>query len=122
MSKPTLWLFPEIEKEIREDRSAAAREASQLVRSEKRRAVEYLRKRDLQWLIDKLVDQGPSTEVRLIRDLIDRPLEDVCALLVDLWALWRIGKLWRRSQGIHPEAGEESFLYGIRGVHSTPTV
>jgi hypothetical protein len=111
------WLFPEIEQEIRDDRSAVARQAAQRVRNEKRKAVEYLRKRDLQWLIDKLVDDGPSTDCRLMMALINRPLEDIGTVWVDLWSLWRVGKLWRVSQGIHPGAGEEFFLYGIRGVH-----
>jgi hypothetical protein len=114
------WLFPEIETEERENRSALARQAAQRVRHEKRKAVEYLRGRDLTWLIDKLVDDGPSTEVRLMNAIIDRPLEDVGRLLVDLWSLWRVGKLWRVSQGIHPGVGEEYHIYGIRGVHPQP--
>lgn len=111
------WLFPEIEQEIRDDRSATARQSAQRVRNEKRKAIEYLRKRDLQWLIDKLVDDGPSTDCGLMFALIDRPIEDIGAVWVDLWSLWRVGKLWRKSQGIHFGSGEEFFLYGIRGVH-----
>lgn len=111
------WLFPEIEQEIRDNRSATARQAAQRVRHQKRKALEYLRTRDLQWLMDKLVDDGPSTDCGLMCALIDRSLEDIATVLADLWSLWRVGKLWRVSQGIHLGSGEEFFLYGIRGVH-----
>lgn len=113
-----MWLFPAIAAEKREDRCAAAREAAQRVRSEKRKAVEYLRKRDLAWLIDTLVDHGPATEIKLMFAATDdRSLEEAGLVLMDLWSLWRVGKLWRKSRGIHPGSGEETFLYGLRNVH-----
>ncbi len=112
------WLFPEIAEEKREERIANSREAAQRVRQEKRKAVEYLRGRDLQWLIDKLVDDGPAHEVEILFSRMDGELLDGAMALMDLWALWRIGKLWRKSAGIHPGSGEETHLYGIRGVHT----
>jgi hypothetical protein len=118
------WLFPEIALEIKEERSAAGREAAQRVRQEKRRAIKYLRGRDLRWLIDKLVDDGPATEISLLFAKMDGRVTtdtDDWLVLNDLWSLWRVGKLWRKSQGIHFGSGEETFLYGLRGVHEQNT-
>lgn len=45
-------LFPEIEKEIQSDRTAAKREQIQ-------RARDWLKDRDFRWLINLLLDKGP---------------------------------------------------------------
>lgn len=115
-----MWLFPSIAAEKREERSAAAREAVQVVREEKRKAVAWLRKRNLTWLIDKLVDGGPATEISLMFAAANEmsSMEEGAPVLMDVWALWRIGKLWRKSKGRHFGSGEETFLYGLRKVHS----
>lgn len=114
-----MWLFPAIAAEIKEDRQAAAREAAQRVRQEKRQAVKHLKTRDLTWLIDRLVDGGPATEHMLtIAAMESKGPREGLLTLADLWALWRVGKCWRKSQGIHFGSGEESFVYGLRGVHS----
>lgn len=105
------WLLPDVEAEVAEERSAAMREAAQRVRDETRRAKEYLATRDLIWLIDELVDNGPMTEVALMQRAGD--LEAGALAFHDLWSLWRTKKLWRKSQGIHPGSGVESFLYGL---------
>lgn len=102
-------LFPSMEKEILDDRKAARREEVQ-------RARDYLRNRDLTWLIDFLLENGPQTEHQV---LIAGSTADS---LFDLIALWMVKKLWRRSVGIHPGSGEESFLYGIRKVHPVPEI
>lgn len=115
--KVTPWLFPEIEKEVRSERSAAAREAAQRIRDEKRQAVEHLRGRDLQWLLDYLVDNGPKTEIDVLNKCVEESLHEVFGKVVDMWALWRIGKLWRLPQGVDLNLGGRYYLYGIRGVH-----
>ena len=112
------WLLPEVGKEVQEERSAAMREAAQRVRNETNQAKRYLGKRDsrsIGQLIDKLIDHGPQTEMTLAFDT--QNIEDAGMVFADLWALWRIKKLWRSTQGIHPGSGEESFVYGIVGVH-----
>lgn len=113
------WLFPEIEEEIRADRSAAAREAAQRVREEKRRAIKHLRGRDISWTINHLLEHGPTTECDLMFAVPEYKADlEGWLVILDLWALWRIGKLWRKSKGMHPAAGAETFLYGVRNVHS----
>lgn len=113
-------LFPEMEKEIREDRKAARREQAQ-------RAREYLAKRDLSWLINRLLEKGPQTEFRLMHEASEDEYHSKdamargAAVLQDLYALWLVNKLWRREQGIHPGSGEKYHLYGVRGVHSPNT-
>lgn len=118
------WLIPEIEQEIRDDRSAIARQAAQRVRKEKRMAVANLRKVPFTKLVDRLLEKGPATEARLLFELFDESTETEARkayeMLVALWSLWRIGKLWRKSMGIHEGSGEQSFLYGIRKVHPQP--
>lgn len=93
-----------MEREILDDRKASRREDVQ-------RARDYLRNRDFKELINRLLDQGPTTEHHLLVDCNDPKI------LFDLIALWMVKKLWRTPVGIHPGSGEESFLYGIRKVH-----
>lgn len=107
----TYTLFPDMEREIREERTASSRERVQHARN-------YLRDRDISWLINRLLDGGPKTECELLLDSIESGNE--AGLLFDLIALWRTRKLWRKSMGIHPGAGVESFLFGIRNVHQRP--
>ncbi len=122
------WLIPEVGREVHEERCAAMREAAQRVRQEVRKAREHLKARDLRWIIDKLVDEGPQTECAIMFEqmtggsiaTLHYSAERAAEAFFDLWALWRVGKLWRVSQGIHPGSGEESFLYGIAGVHEKP--
>lgn len=110
-------LFPDMDAEILSDRKAERREARQ-------RAREYLAKRDIVWLINQLLDHGPASEHMLmlaaIEDQSNFHLKIVRGMdvLVDLIALWTVGKLWRKPMGIHPGSGDQSYLYGIRGVHS----
>lgn len=114
-------LFPEMEREISEDRKAERRERRQ-------RALEYLRKRDLSWIINSLLDGGPKTEVALIMSVMDEDyhhgefVNRVAEILLDLAALNAVGKLWKKDMGIHHGSGERSYLYGIRKVHPAPAV
>lgn len=111
-------LFPDMDREIREDRKALKREQRQ-------RAREYLAKRDLDWLVNYLLEKGPTSEHVLMMEAMDdeyhfknasrRGLET----LQDLYALWLVRKLWRRKLGIHPGSGEVSFEYGVRNVHAS---
>lgn len=109
-------LFPEMELEIRSDRKAARRERAQHER-------QYLRARDLNWLINRLLDRGPATEHVLLLEVMEEEyeIEDgsnrSLDLLRDLFALSRVGKLWAKPVGIHPGSGEKSYLFGIKGVH-----
>lgn len=105
-------LFPEIEKEISDDRKAMRRERAQ-------RGRDYLRNRDISWTINQLLEHGPCTEVALMFEVMDEEgsLVKGMAVLVDLYWLWVVGKLWRTSVGIHSGSGEMSFIYGIRKVH-----
>lgn len=109
-------LFPEMDREIQNDRLAAKREEVQ-------RARDYLKGRDLTWLINHLLENGPKTEHALMLEVMDEEFHFKDAsrqgmnVLCDVWALWLVKKLWRRSQGIHPGSGEESYLYGVRNVH-----
>jgi hypothetical protein len=111
-------LFPEIEQEIRDDRKAARRALVQHAR-------QYLKTRDFSWLINRLLDKGPATEHSLLLELMEEEhslengAKQVGLLLNDLLALWRVGKLWRRSLGIHPGSGQKSFLWGLRKVHES---
>jgi hypothetical protein len=113
-------LFPEIEQEILDDRKAARRE-------EKQRAREYLRGRDVSWLINRLLEKGPQTEASLMWERMEEEFhfEDAAKhsseVFSDLWALWKVGKLWRSYVGFHPGAGEKSYQFGIRKVHQYPT-
>lgn len=114
-------LFPEMEAEIRQDRRAERRERQQ-------RARDYLRGRDLSWVINHLLEHGPKTECQLLLathdihfDHDDQRWAMTGEMLGCLIALARVGKLWKASQGIHPGAGVESFLFGIRGVHQRPS-
>lgn len=114
-------LFPEMDEEIREGRRAERRAQVQLARN-------YLRDRDIVWIVNELLEHGPQTEGELIMRAMDLPARDdtfvhkVAEILFDLYSLWMVGKLWRRSQGTHFGSGEESFLYGIRRVHPVPAV
>ena len=109
-------LFPELEQEIRDDRKAARREQVQHVR-------QYLKCRDFSWLVNRLLNKGPTTEHVLLMEAmeeeyhIDRASRSAMNVLYDLHALWLVGKLWRRSLGIHPGSGEETFIWGVKGVH-----
>ena len=109
-------LFPDMEREIRDDRRAARREMRQ-------RAREYLSKRDLVWLINCLLERGPTSEHALMIEAMGQEYHSKDAMrsgldtLQDLYALWLVRKLWRRKLGIHPGSGEMSFEYGLRGVH-----
>lgn len=111
-------LFPELDKEIRDDRIASRRERVQQARH-------WLRSHDLSWLIQHLIDHGPKTEHRLMHEVMEEEFmaEAACQrganVLRALYALWLVKKLWRRETGIHPGSGEMSYLYGIRGVHPT---
>lgn len=110
-------LFPEMEKEIREDRLAERREKVQ-------RARDYLRNRDVSWLINRLLEKGPANEHVLMQEIYDEEYDiekawpRVSDLLRDLLALWIVKKLWRKEIGIHPGSGEMSYQWGIRRVHS----
>lgn len=112
-------LFPEMEREIRDDRKAERREAVQHARN-------WLKKKDASWLINHLLEHGPRTELSIMFDVMEEEYQaeeaakkSMEALLL-LHGLCITRKLWRRSQGIHDGSGEESFLYGIRGVHPLP--
>lgn len=112
-------LFPEMDQAIRDDRKAAQREKAQHARA-------WLRGKDLSWLINRLIDEGPETESNLCMELMEEEPDSekfskrVLETLIELHSLWTVRKLWRRSVGIHPGSGEESFIYGIRGVHAPP--
>lgn len=119
-------LFPDMDRAAQEERSAAAREIAQRIREEKRQCVAYLRNRNLSWLVNQLLEKGPATEHSLMISAHESEQDFIQGsrrsydMLCDVYALWRIGKFWRVSRGIHPGSGEESFLYGIRGVHEKP--
>jgi len=106
-----------MDKERSDDRKAAKREQVQ-------RAREYLRKRDLAWLINRLLEKGPATQHLLMMESMVEEYHSKDALrrgldvLRDVYALHLVRKLWRRKMGIHPGSGEQSYLYGVRGVHS----
>lgn len=110
-------LFPEMDQEIRDDRKASRREKTQHARA-------YLKDRDVSWLVNRLLDGGPATEHTLGMEFLEREysdgstIGDALGLLRDILALWRVGKLWRKSLGIHCGSGMEEFVYGIRKVHS----
>lgn len=112
-------LFPEMDAETREDRLAAKREQRQ-------RARDYLRGADTSWLINRLLDKGPSSELTMLMEIADENLSEeehaaqTLAVMRQLWNFWQVGKLWRQSLGVHPGAGCESFRFGIRGVHPIP--
>jgi len=106
-------LFPEIENEIREDRLAARREQRQ-------RARDYLRNRDFSWTVNRLLEKGPQTECQLLLQYMEEVGgPDAGNVINDLMALWRVGKLWRRCLGYHAGAGCNTYLFGIRRVHSS---
>lgn len=113
-------LFPDMDREIDSDRKAARRETVQ-------RARDYLRGRNLSWLVNQLIERGPATEHMLMVWGMDEEYAFESAskrafeVIHDLYALWTVRKLWRRKAGIHPGSGEECYLYGIRGVHPTET-
>lgn len=110
-------LFPEMEREISDDRKAARREQVQQARH-------FLKGRDLNWLINHLLEKGPMTEhVMMIAAMAEEYHgKDACRrgfdVFRDLYALWLVKKLWRQKRGFHPGSGEESYLYGVRGVHA----
>lgn len=110
-------LFPDMDKEIADDRKAAKREQVQHARA-------YLKGRDLNWLVNYLLEHGPRTEHVAMIEAMDEEyqLKDASKqgmnVLCDLYALWLVKKLWRRKVGIHPGSGEESYEYGVRGVHA----
>ncbi|MGP1665751.1 MAG: hypothetical protein ACTS5I_07565 [Rhodanobacter sp.] len=105
-----------MDQEIRDDRKAARREEVQRHR-------EWLRGRDLGWLMEYLLEHGPVTEHVAMIEAMDeeydlekrsrRGLDVLCGL----YSLWMVRKLWRRPMGKHPGSGEESYLYGVRGIH-----
>jgi hypothetical protein len=103
---------------MKEDRRAAKRERVQLARN-------YLRHRDLSWIINLLLEKGPMTEMAILFEVPDEwKIEDACRsgrdALGTLYSLWLVGKLWRKGAGVHPGCGEKSFIYGIRRVHKRP--
>lgn len=105
-----------MDREIREDRKASKREMRQ-------RAREYLAKRDLDWLINYLLEHGPTSEHMLMIEAMTEEYDLKQAskrgleILHDLDALWLVRKLWRRKLGIHPGSGEMAYQYGLRRVH-----
>lgn len=107
-------LFPEMDRDIRDERKAARREQVQHARH-------FLKGRDFSWLINRLLEKGPKTEHCLALEAMEYHGKDACQrgldVLLDVYALWRVGKLWRRKLGVHPGSGEEHYLYGVRGVH-----
>jgi hypothetical protein len=110
-------LFPDMDKEIADDRKAAKREQVQ-------RARDHLKGRDLNWLVNYLLEKGPQTEHWMMWEAMEEEyqLKDASKrgmdVLLDLYALWLVRKLWRVKVGIHPGSGEESYKYGVRGVHA----
>lgn len=114
-------LFPEMEAEIREDRKGARREATQ-------RAREALQGEDLSWLINHLMEHGPSNEHEILMRLSDEidlhKVEEygkhVGAVLTQLVCLHKTGKLWRKYLGIHQGSGCKCYQWGIRKVHKRP--
>ncbi len=112
-------LFPEMDEEIRNDRKAARRETVQ-------RARDRLKDRDVSWLVNYLLEKGPVTEHTAMIEAMNEEYHAGDAVkragdvLCDLFALWLVRKLWRHTLGIHPGSGEETFLYGVRGVHVFP--
>lgn len=109
-------LFPDMEAEIRQDREALRRELAQHAR-------QWLKGRDISWLINRLIEKGPQAEVVLLLDRLEDcygdNVRDGYDVLTQLHALWLFGKLWKRRIGPHP-SGEVSYLYGIRRVHAAP--
>lgn len=117
-------LFPAMEDEIRDDRKAAKRERVQHARN-------WLKDRDLSWLINYLLEHGPTNEHELGFQALEEhstfpftkdtqgvaKLAEVFGALINLNA---VGKLWKKPIGTHPGSGEESYLWGIRGVHQKP--
>lgn len=109
-------LFPEMENEIRDDRKAARREQEQ-------RARRYLQDRDTTWVLTRLIDDGPQTDMKLMMERLEHgdSASDAAVVLSDLWALWLIRKLWRSCvEKHHIGSGESVHLYGIRKVHPKP--
>lgn len=108
-------LFPSDDAAIAQDRMAAARERKQ-------RARDRIQKRDIVPLITLLLDQGPMelhqiiSELPVSDDFLTR-MGDYADAILDLDALWRVGKLWRRDLGVHPCSGQMMYRFGIRGVH-----
>ena len=113
--KPTL--FPDLEQEILDDRKADRRARVQHARA-------YLSGRDLKWLIEYLLERGPSFCHTIMIHAMEEEYHDLAAVeraafaLTDLHCLWLTKKLWREDMGIHPGSGERSYKYGIRKVHS----
>lgn len=105
-----------MEQEIRDDRKASRR-------SQKQHARGYLKGRDLKWVFEYLMDHGPSSEHMIMLHAMEEEFHikegvtRAAFVLTDLHCLWMVKKLWRQSLGIHPGSGEQSWMYGIRGVH-----
>lgn len=114
-------LFPEMEKERREERTASRREMIQHARGW---LAKPELKQELSWLANYLMDHGPKTEHELAIAVVESEGERDMALvrsnviLCAVNALWLTKKLWRRHVGVHPGSGCQSYLYGLRNVHS----
>lgn len=89
-------------------------------------AQDWLAKNDTTWLVDRLREKGPSAEHSLMIEFGMHLPNDKEALwkaadvLGGCYFLWVVGTLWRRSLGIHPGSGVETFLYGIKGEQQVP--
>ncbi len=73
--------------------------------------------------VNYLLEKGPQTEHWMMWEAMEEEyqLKDASKrgmdVLLDLYALWLVRKLWRRKMGIHPGSGEDFHIYGVRGVH-----
>jgi len=107
-------LFPEMEREIAQDRLAERREAKQ-------RACEFLRRNPgfEKFVMSHLEKHGPDLDINMwiaLSDNCDVPMPEAAKIVIAVWALWKTGKLWTRKFPNHP-CGATCYLYGIRGVH-----
>lgn len=105
-----------MEQEILDDRESARQEQVQ-------RARDYLKARNLSWLINYLLEHGPQTEHALMLEGMDQEyhlgdaVERACGILCELNSLWLVRKVWKLKLGVHPGSGEDYHLYGLKGVH-----
>jgi hypothetical protein len=113
--------FPEMDKEIADDRLAERREARQLARKTLADN-QGMRK----WILGRLKENGPSTDLDLsfqLSEILNGSKAVTIALSmmpsVVAFAMWTDGELWRRDFVGHP-SGQKCFTYGIRGKHEVP--
>lgn len=112
-------LFPEMDREVAEDRLATKRERVQHARA---RLKNY--EKVAAWVMAELLRDGPQVEINLGQKVLElrdskepalfREFLDVLTVIVDLWL---VGKLWRKEFKNHP-SGERCYIYGIRGRHN----